>query len=124
MWRQFSCGVLGCALLLPASGIDQSPGMPQYRPLHGDYLIYSGSLGEQQAPTRHNRKLSLIVEGVAAREMFDAMAPDEKEVCSSEKGARSRRKEHVWCTFSPKEGYTCYFGFDLRTGKSIGGGIC
>jgi hypothetical protein len=95
-----------------------------YRPFKGEYTIYSGELDDQQAPTRDDRKLSFIIEGQPAKDIFNAMPPDEKQTCSSEKGARSRRKENVWCTFNPGDGYTCYFGFDLKTGKSIAGGMC
>jgi hypothetical protein len=95
-----------------------------YRPFKGEYTIYSGDLGEQQAPTKDDRKLSFIIEGQPAKDIFNAMPPDDKQTCSGEKGARSRSKENVWCTFNPGDGYTCYFGFDLRTGKSIAGGTC
>ena len=95
-----------------------------YRAFKGEYTIYSGDLGDQQAPARNDRKLSFIIDGQAAKEIFKAMPPDDKETCSGEKGTRSRSKENVWCTFNPEDGYTCYFGFDLRTGKSIAGGMC
>jgi hypothetical protein len=90
----------------------------------GDYAIYSGGLGNQQAPTRDDRKASFIIEGQPAKEIFNNMAPDDKETCRGDKGARSRTKGNVWCTFHPRDRYTCYFGFDLKAGKSIGGGIC
>jgi hypothetical protein len=95
-----------------------------YREFKGSYTIYSGGLDDQQAPTKNDRKLSLIIEGAAAKNIFDAMPPDDKQTCITEKGARSRSKEKVWCTFSPSDRYICYFGFDLRTGKNISGGIC
>jgi hypothetical protein len=118
--------VLGATALLFsfAYAAEQAHWPAPYRPFKGDYAIYSGELGEQQAPTRDDRKLSFIIEGQPAKDIFNAMPPDEKETCSGEKGARSRRKEHVWCTFNPADGYTCYFGFDLRTGKSLAGGMC
>jgi hypothetical protein len=107
-----------------AYAADQAHWPAPYRSFKGDYAIYSGDLGDQQAPTKNDRKLSFVIEGPAAKEIFNAMPPDEKDTCRGEKGDRSRSKEHVWCTFSPADGYTCYFGFDLRTGKSIAGGIC
>jgi len=112
------------ALLSLAYAADPAHWPAPYRPFKGEYAIYSDDLGDQQAPTRHDRKLSFIVEGAPAKEIFNAMPPDDKETCSTEKGARSRSKESVWCTFNPVDGYACYFGFDLRTGKSIAGGIC
>lgn len=94
-----------------------------YRQFSGKYTIYSGELGDQQAPTRTETKVSFIVDGQPAKELFDAMHPDDKETCGAE-GTRARTKGNVWCTYHPGRGYKCYFGFDLRTGKSIGGGIC
>jgi hypothetical protein len=94
-----------------------------YQVLNGRYAIYSGDLGEQLAPTQNDRKLSLIIDGQPAKEIFDAMAPDDKTACGSE-GARSRTKGNTWCSYQPKRGYKCYLGLDLRTGKSIAGGMC
>lgn len=110
-------------LLSLAYASDQADWPAPYRQFKGDYTIYSGELGNQQAPTRNDRKLSFIIEGQPAKEIFDSMYPDNKETCAGE-GARARSKENVWCTYQPRRGYRCYFGFDLRTGKSIGGGIC
>lgn len=117
--------VLGTtALLSLAYAAEQAHRPAPYQAFKGEYTIYSGGLDDQQAPTRDDRKLSFIIEGPPAKEIFDAMPPDGKLTCSGEKGARSRTKGNVWCTFNPGDGYTCYFGFDLRTGKSIAGGIC
>ncbi|QJE00221.1 hypothetical protein HH212_09460 [Massilia forsythiae] len=112
------------ALLSLAYATEQAQWPAPYRQFKGEYTIYSGELGDQQAPTHSDRKLSFIIEGQPAKEIFNAMPPDDKETCSGEKGARSRSKDKVWCTFNSGSGYTCYFGFDLRTGKSIAGGLC
>jgi len=112
------------AALSLAYAAEQAHWPAPYRAFKGEYTIYSGELGDQQAPTKDDRKLSFIVEGPAAKDIFNAMPPDDKEVCSTEKGARSRTKDNVWCSFQPSDGYTCYFGFDLRSGKSIAGGTC
>ena len=110
------------ALLSLAYAAEQAPWPAPYREFKGSYRIYSGGLDDQQAPTKEDRKLSFIIEGAAAKNIFDAMPPDDKQTCVTEKSARSRSKEKVWCTFNLSDGYTCYFGFDLRTGKSIAGG--
>lgn len=92
--------------------------------LKADYVIYSGDLGEQLAPTATDRKISIHVTGQSAKDIFTSIGPDIKVECSTEKGERERRKGVVWCFYQPSNGYTCYFGFDLRTGKSIDGGEC
>ena len=117
--------ILGAtALLSLAYAAEQAHWPAPYRAFKGEYTIYSGELDDQQAPTKDDRRLSFIVTGPAAKEIFDAMSPDDKQTCSTEKGARSRTKDQVWCSFNSSDGYTCYLGFDLRTGKSIAGGIC
>jgi hypothetical protein len=117
--------LLGAAACLSLAYAAEEARWPApYRPFKGAYTIYSGGLDDQQAPTKDDRRLSFIIEGAAAKDIFNAMPPDDKQTCNAEKGARSRSKEKVWCTFTQSDGYTCYFGFDLRTGKSIAGGIC
>lgn len=111
-------------MLSLAYAAEPAHGPVPYKPFKGEYTIYSEDLDNQQVPTKDDRKLSFIIEGLAAKEIFNAMPADDKHTCSEEKGARSRTKENVWCTFNPGDGFTCYFGFDLKTGKSIPGGTC
>ncbi|GAB2875878.1 hypothetical protein GCM10027277_51490 [Pseudoduganella ginsengisoli] len=47
----------------------------------------------------------------------------EAEKCSSDKGYRKRNKGEVSCIHD-RDGYRCFFGFDLRTGNSISGATC
>ena len=117
--------VVGAAGILSLAYANEESDWPApYRPFKGEYSLYAGSLGNQQAPTINDRKVSFIIEGKPAKDLFDSMAPDDKVTCGGGRGKRSRTKGHVWCTFEQGDGYTCYFGFDLRSGKSIGGGIC
>ena len=95
----------------------------EYKPFKGSYLMYSNTLGEQQPPTPHERKISFMVTGTVAKDMFDSMAPDSTERCSLQKGYRQRDKENVSCV-RDHDGYSCHFGFNLRSGKSIAGSIC
>lgn len=94
------------------------------KPLKADYVIYSGDLGEQMPPTKTDRKISINVTGQPAKDIFDEIGPDIKAACLTGKGQRERRKGNVWCYYLPRNGYACYFGFDLRTGNSIDGGEC
>lgn len=112
------------AFLTLAHAADQNAWDWKYKAFGGTYTIYSRELGDRAAPTQSERKLAVRVTGQPAKEIFDSLYPDEKEVCTGEKGARSRSKGNVWCTFHPGQGYTCYFGFNLRTGESIGGARC
>lgn len=94
------------------------------KPLKAEYVIYSGDLDDVHAPTKTERKMYVVVTGQPAKEIFDSLYPDARRACSSERGERMRIKGNVWCMFAPGSGYQCFFGFDLRTGKSIAGGIC
>lgn len=112
------------ALCSQTGAADQKAWDESFKPLKGEYLLYSGSLNESQKPTRTDRKVAFKVSGPAARDLFESMYPDEKITCTSMKRYRERRKGEIFCTFFPQDGYACYFGFDLRTGKSIGGASC
>ncbi|UMR32124.1 hypothetical protein MJ904_08110 [Massilia sp. MB5] len=94
------------------------------KPADVKYIIYGGELGDPYAATRHDIHAAFYIRGQAAKEMFKAMGPDKKSVCFTEKGGRIREKEHITCRFRPSQGYECDFGFDLTSGKSIGGSIC
>jgi hypothetical protein len=94
------------------------------KPLKAEYTIYSGGLGDEQAPTKNERKLAIEISGQGAKDIFDSLYPDAKVTCSGEQGERLRRRGHLWCSFSPTEGYRCFIGFNLRTGDSIAGGSC
>ena len=89
-----------------------------------EYTIYSGELGNEQAPTKDDRKLAIEIGGQAAKEIFDSLYPDAKVTCSGEKGERLRRKGELWCAFLPSRGYRCFLGYNLRTGQGIAGGSC
>lgn len=97
-----------------------------YRPAAVRYVIYGNSLGDSAPPSSDDRKIAFEVTGRSAREIFDAIGPDLKDSCSSEPEIRfrSRDEERVSCIKTVKGDYTCHFGFDLKSGKSIGGSIC
>lgn len=94
------------------------------RPAEVKYVIYGGDLGDTYKPVPSDVHVAFYVRGRAAKDMFDAMGPDKKSECGIEKGGRVREKEHVACRYRPSDGYQCDFGFDLTSGKSIGGSIC
>ena len=94
------------------------------RPAEVKYAMYGGDLGDVYAPTPNDVRVAFYVRGRAAKEMFEAMGPDRKSECGIEKGGRVRVKQHVACSYRPSDGYQCDFGFDLRSGESIGGSIC
>ncbi|NRR33594.1 hypothetical protein HSX11_25795 [Oxalobacteraceae bacterium] len=94
------------------------------QPLVGKYAIYGGDLGDTPPPAKDDARIAFYVRGSAAREMFAAIGPDRKNRCGIEKGGRVREKERIACYYRPSDGYQCSFGFDLTSGRSIGGSIC
>jgi hypothetical protein len=95
-----------------------------FQPFTGIYSVYGGGLGDPYAPTQGDRHMSFSIGGPIAKEMFAAMGPDLKGVCGTENGGRIRQRAEVSCSFDSKDGYQCDFGFDLTSGRSIGGSIC
>lgn len=97
-----------------------------YRAFTGEYLIYSGELGEEAEPTSTDRKAAIVFQGDIAKNLFASIGPDLKDGCGASSGMRIREKGDVDCTYdkTDKSPYTCHVGIDLRTGKSIRGSIC
>ena len=111
-------------LTSPVIAADSDPG--PYLKTAASYRIYGGGLGDPTAPSLHDNKVAFSVEGAAAKQIFDAIGPDQRDSCTEGSGMRVRHKdhEHLTCTLSKKNEYACSFGFDLVSGKSIGGSIC
>jgi len=90
------------------------------------YFVHGGTLADRQVPTQHDRKLSIVLDGQPAKDIFDAIGPDMPATCSGDKGDRTRDKGGIQCSFTAmdkgtKDGpYRCWIGLDLRTGASIG----
>lgn len=92
-----------------------------------NYFSYSNDLDEKQPPTRADHRMAFMVEGAMAKEMFDAIGADQKDACGASSRLRIREKGDVECTYdkdTPSSPYTCRFGLNLATGKSIPGSTC
>lgn len=94
-----------------------------FKPFSGKYSLYGGNIGDPIAPTSHNKKISFEVKEGLAKEIFNSIGPDLNGACGAI-GIRIRQKDGISCSYDKETGYMCYFGFDLRTGKSIGGSVC
>lgn len=113
--------VSGCG-----SAVLANDGLSRHKPFSGVYRIYGGGLGDPVAPSAKDRKVLFSISGRAARDLFDAIGPDRHDVCTEGSGTRVRWRDeqNLSCIRSEKGEYSCNFGFDLRTGKNIGGSIC
>jgi hypothetical protein len=119
-------GVLLALALVTAQGIAAQDWQLAPKKLKGAYSVYGGGLAAPVAPSSHDTKILFALEGQAAKEIFDAIGPDIKSSCNAQSGERMRKKdsEHIACSLNAKGDYFCSLGFDLRTGKSIGGIAC
>jgi hypothetical protein len=102
-----------------ASASDARP-----KPLMGDYQVYGGTLSEMSPPSRSDRKVSFKIKGPLAKELFDHIGPDLKTACSDVPGYRERGRRDLSCTFTKENGFACYLGLDVVTGRSMIGAIC
>lgn len=125
MRRQYAfaaCVALLCSGTVSGTGKQLDP----HKKISGVYRIYGGELGDPVAPTSRDSKLMVSVDGPMAKELFDAIGPDVKDICTEGSGIRVREKDggKFSCVRSSNGDYSCNFGFDLRSGKSTGGSIC
>ena len=111
-------------LALPMTLAAEGP--EPYKKATASYWIYGGGLGDPIATTSNDKKIAFSIEGDAAKKIFDAIGPDKKDECTTGSGTRfrSRDNENITCTRNKENQYSCSFGFDLVTGKSIGGSMC
>lgn len=111
-------------LLLSAATAWAQQNDPEFKALRGTYMLYSFGIGDPQPAKPDDSKVAFAITGDAARKMFDAMAPDVRDACTAGSGVRVRTKDKVICQRESASSYHCSFGFDLRTGRSIGGSVC
>jgi hypothetical protein len=122
--RRIFIGGIAAVMLFSAAYATDGSWTWDFKPLKAAYSIYSGDLGEREAPTKSERKLAIAIEGQAAKEIFDSIYPDAKVTCSDEPGERLRSKGKIACIYQPRTGYRCSLGVNLRTGESISGASC
>lgn len=113
--------VLGAAIAAPKAWDGT------YSSFVGKYLIYSNDLDEKAPPTDADRRVSFMVEGSLAKSLFDSIGPGQKDACGASESLLIRHRGDLDCSFDKldkKNPYTCHFGMDIRSGKSITGSTC
>ena len=94
------------------------------KPLKGEYQVYGGTLSEAVPPTKKDRKVAFMFTGALGKDLFDQLGPDLKDACGAGPDHRTRRRGDLSCVWTKDEGYACYLGLDVPTGKSTNGSIC
>lgn len=88
--------------------------------LSGSYMEYSGELGEIDAPTKRDTKVSLNLRGPLAADLYKRLGPGTKvRECIPDNIIEWRRKGDLDCILDKETGLECIFGLDLKTGRSI-----
>jgi hypothetical protein len=81
-------------------------------------------VSDSTPPTEKDRKLSLMIVGPLAKDLFDHLGPDVKEACGAGPEQRQRSRGDLICIWAKGDGYSCYLGLNAQTGKSMIGIIC
>jgi hypothetical protein len=129
--RTAACLVLGALAVLAVSlarATDPSSDPSGlWKPLNGAmYKLHSGIVADRTPSTASDRRLTIIVDGKTAQEIFDSIGPDLHGTCDDVKGDRARHKKGISCTYTAKDKkdkdgpYRCWIGLNLRNGNTIG----
>lgn len=120
--------LLSLALLLPPShAATPTVWDGEYAVAKARYLVYSGRLGEKEPPKVGSKKVSLLIEGQLAQDIFNSLGPDQKQACGASTGVRIRERGDITCSYDREQKiapFTCYVGLNLKTGKSMEGATC
>ena len=125
--KRFIVFLSSAALLSSAGAAVTKAWDGTYAPAKTSYLLYSGDLAEKGPPKRTDTKLTVMVEGQLAKELFESLGPDLKDACAASDTVSIRQRGDVSCSYDRARkslAHTCYIGLNLRNGKSIPGSIC
>jgi hypothetical protein len=108
-------------LVMVALATVSGQGAPNQTRLQGDFMLFGGVLGESSPPTGTDAKVSFHITGRLAAEMYDRLgAKAQHDECTN---SSVRTLRDVVCYRSGRVN-DCYFGLDLKTGKTTNGVIC
>lgn len=118
--------LIGAFAVLPFAHAAEQSEVGRYlaTPLKGDYYIYGGTLGDKTSPSLTDTKVSIMLVGKLARDLFEHIGPDAKSACSSGPEYRERRRGDLICTWTKADGHSCYIGINANTGRSMRGSTC
>ena len=87
----------------------------------GQFWIYGGSAGDIAPVTKTDAKIHMTVDGPLAARLFRELGPASRQKECVPENAELRQRGELTCRRDVGEPPSCYFGFDLRSGKSTGG---
>ena len=114
------------ALLLSSNGAVEGADAPPYASSRMNYRIYGRDLGDPGPATSTDAKLSVFVDGKAAKELFDRLGKDQYDACTAGQDVcvRVAPGQQLRCQREADATYTCTLGIDLKTGRPIPGSVC
>ena len=118
--RRLIAAVLSTSLVVT---LVAQAGGGEWAPLQARFLIHSQTATYPEAPTKADRVLTMVIDGNAAKELFELNGPDARQTCSTEQGDRARRKKGIDCIYTARDvtsrdgPYRCWIGLNLRTGE-------
>ena len=75
-----------------------------WKPLQGAmYKVHSGIVSDRTPPTASDRKLTVLIDGKAAKDIFDSIGPDLPETCTGEQGDRMRDNKGIHCSYPAQD---------------------
>lgn len=113
--------LIGCFVAISTQAAGPAP-----KPLKGNVLMYSGSLGELQPPQSGPLKMAFTLEGEAAQKVFLELK-ESADPCGAQPDTRYRASNDglLVCTSNAAgKQVRCTFGLDVRNAKLIEGSIC
>ncbi|MHB1207387.1 MAG: hypothetical protein ACYCZX_17605 [Rhodospirillaceae bacterium] len=114
----FSCfcaAVAGAAL----------PSDSKYSPLHATYAI-TGETILDPSPEEKKDRVSIYIDGDAARQIYKAMpAPEKPYACNDDNSpVRHKTAGGLMCIGDDKKGYSCSVAIKLDDGTTKGASVC
>jgi len=90
-----------------------------------EYRLYSGQIPDTDEPTISDAKVSLGLSGRAARDLFNHLGRDRRDICV-EPGTRIRftPNRKVTCLRKAKGEYQCAISVDLKSGETVVAMVC
>jgi hypothetical protein len=88
----------------------------------GQYWIYGGSGGDRTPPSPKDANIHMAIDGPLALRLYNELGAASRVTECVAEGEAMRRRGHISCSRQTSGGQaSCYFGFNLRSGKSNGG---
>lgn len=125
--RKVTLLVLAALCQLASAGENEKRAheLNRWNPLPAEYKIHSGNTAYSELPTKADSAITIAFKGEAAKQLFEQIGPDTKDICgATNKGDRQRQRKGAVCLYetqldSPTDShYRCWIGIDLHTGES------